>query len=69
MTTEAPAPAQPARTALLVMDYQNGLFDRVDGSGALLAGARDAIALVRRHGGTIGYVRHLDQRRRPLGRS
>ena len=31
MTTEAPAPIDPAKTALLVMDYQNGIFERVDG--------------------------------------
>jgi len=57
MTTETPVAVDPARTALLVMDYQNGLFDRIDGGEALLAGARDAIGLIRDHGGTIGYVR------------
>ncbi|HEX4011671.1 MAG TPA: cysteine hydrolase [Solirubrobacteraceae bacterium] len=39
------------------MDYQNGIFERVEGGDALLAGAKDAIALVRERGGTIGYVR------------
>jgi nicotinamidase-related amidase len=57
MTTEAPAAVDPATAALLIMDYQNGLFDRIDGGDVLLAGARGAIALVRDNGGTIGYVR------------
>lgn len=57
MTTEAPTPIDPATTALLVMDYQNGLFGRIDDGDALLAGAQRAIALVRDRGGTIGYVR------------
>lgn len=57
MSTEAPAPIDPAKTALLVMDYQNGIFERVAGGDALLAGAQQAIALIRDHGGTIGYVR------------
>ena len=57
MSTEAPAPIDPAKTALLVMDYQNGIFERVAGGDALLAGAQQTIALIRDHGGTIGYVR------------
>jgi nicotinamidase-related amidase len=57
MTTDAPARIDPATTALLVMDYQNGLFGRVGGGDALLAGAKQAIALIRERGGTIGYVR------------
>jgi nicotinamidase-related amidase len=57
MTAENIAPIDPSRTALLVMDYQNGILDVLPGSKALLAGAREAIGLVRRHGGTIGYVR------------
>ena len=39
------------------MDYQNGIFERVAGGDALLAGAQQTIALIRDHGGTIGYVR------------
>ena len=39
------------------MDYQNGIFERVENGDALLAGARRAIDLIRKHGGTIGYVR------------
>ncbi|HWE14338.1 MAG TPA: cysteine hydrolase [Solirubrobacteraceae bacterium] len=57
MTTERPTPIDPARTALLVMDYQNGILKRVENSAALLAGARETIALVRERGATIGYVR------------
>jgi nicotinamidase-related amidase len=57
MSSEAPAPIDPAKTALLIMDYQNGIFERVENGDALLAGAKRAIDLVREHGGTIGYVR------------
>jgi nicotinamidase-related amidase len=57
MSTEAPAPIDPAKTALLIMDYQNGIFERVEKGDALLAGAKRAIDLIREHGGTIGYVR------------
>ena len=57
MSTETPAPIDPAKTALLVMDYQNGIFERIEGGDALLAGAKQTIALIRDHGGTIGYVR------------
>lgn len=56
MTTEAPAPLDAASTALLVMDYQNGILERVDGA-ALLAGATETIAWIRDRGGTVGYVR------------
>ncbi|HZE05663.1 MAG TPA: cysteine hydrolase [Solirubrobacteraceae bacterium] len=56
MTTNAPALIDPARTALLVMDYQNGIVERFDGA-ALLDGVSDAIALMRDHGATMGYVR------------
>ncbi|HEY1919999.1 MAG TPA: cysteine hydrolase [Streptosporangiaceae bacterium] len=47
----------PQRTALLVMDYQNGIVSRLEDADSLLARASEAIATVRRHGGTIGYVR------------
>ncbi|HEY3775973.1 MAG TPA: cysteine hydrolase [Solirubrobacteraceae bacterium] len=53
MTTEI----DPARTALLVMDYQNGIMGRVSDGAALLAAARETIDLVRGQGGQIGYVR------------
>jgi nicotinamidase-related amidase len=57
MTRETPGPIDPTKTALLVMDYQNGLFERIEEGEALLAGAGQAIELVREHGGHIGYVR------------
>ncbi|HEY4827103.1 MAG TPA: cysteine hydrolase [Solirubrobacteraceae bacterium] len=57
MSTETHAPIDPAKTALLIMDYQNGIFERVENGDALVAGARQAIDLIREHGGTIGYVR------------
>jgi nicotinamidase-related amidase len=47
----------PQRTALLVMDYQVGVLGLLGEPEALLSGVADAIATVRRHGGTIGYVR------------
>jgi nicotinamidase-related amidase len=53
-----PLPAiDPRRTALLVMDYQNGIVESLDGAEALLERAVEAIATVRRHSGQIGYVR------------
>jgi nicotinamidase-related amidase len=51
------APVDPQRAALLVMDYQPGILDRVDDPDALVARAAQAIATMRRHGGTVGYVR------------
>jgi nicotinamidase-related amidase len=47
----------PRRTALLVMDYQAGILDRLDEAGPLLSCAADAIAVARGSGGQIGYVR------------
>ena len=47
----------PKRTALLVMDFQQGIVQRMPGQEALLERVRKAIADVRDHGGTIGYVR------------
>jgi nicotinamidase-related amidase len=47
----------PARTALLVMDYQNGIMGRVADGAGLLSAARETIDLVRGAGGHIGYVR------------
>jgi nicotinamidase-related amidase len=46
----------PARTALLVMDYQHGIVQWYAGR-ALLDGAAAAIATARAAGVTIGYVR------------
>jgi nicotinamidase-related amidase len=47
----------PHHTALLVMDYQNGLIGSLPNSENLLTRAREAIDLVRRHDGHIGFVR------------
>ncbi len=56
MTDPTPA-LDPRRTALLVMDYQNAIVGRLEDAEALLAQMARAIALVRQHGGTVGYVR------------
>ena len=56
MTDPTPA-IDPGRTALLVMDYQNGIIGRLADAEALLARMAHAIAVVRQHGGHIGYVR------------
>ena len=50
-------PINPRRAALLVMDYQNGVVDMLGEPDALLSRAEDAIAIVRRAGGVVGYVR------------
>ena len=47
----------PQRTALLAMDFQNGIMDHVPDAGALVERVGGAIADVRAAGGTIGYVR------------
>jgi len=57
MTTETLEPIDPSKTALLIMDYQNGIIPMATNPEELLAGARQAIDLIRSHGGTIGYVR------------
>jgi nicotinamidase-related amidase len=56
MTGTVPA-IDPRRTALLVMDFQAGILGRLSGAEALLSRVADAIAVVRSHGGQIGYVR------------
>ncbi len=55
--TGARSPVDSRGVALLVMDYQAGILDRLDESEALLVRANDAINLVRRRGGQIGFVR------------
>jgi nicotinamidase-related amidase len=50
-------PIDPSRSALLVMDYQNGIISRVENGDELLAIARNLIRTFREHGGTVGYVR------------
>lgn len=57
MTTEAPPVLDPHRTALLVMDYQNGVVGRMADADALLARVAGAIATVRARDGHVGYVR------------
>jgi nicotinamidase-related amidase len=57
MSTDAIEPIDPSKTALLVMDYQNGIIPMAPNPEQLLVGAREAIALMRSHGATIGYVR------------
>jgi nicotinamidase-related amidase len=47
----------PSRTALLVMDYQSGILNRMEDPDALAAKARTAIDTLRDAGATIGYVR------------
>ncbi|MFB7546868.1 cysteine hydrolase family protein [Streptomyces sp. NPDC056154] len=60
-TAPSTAPAlDPARTALLVMDYQPAMLALLPEGGdreALLGRVEGAIADVRAHGGTIAYVR------------
>jgi nicotinamidase-related amidase len=55
--TDALPAIDPARTALLVLDYQAGVLDRLPGAAALLIRAADTIAMIRGYGGQIGYVR------------
>lgn len=47
----------PKTTALLVMDYQNGIIGMVSDGQTLLAQAKRALATVRERGGHVGYVR------------
>ena len=56
MTDAAPT-IDPQRTALLVMDYQQAIVGMIEASEALVARAAEAIDLVRRSGGHVGYVR------------
>lgn len=54
---ESLARLDPARTALMVMDYQAGILGQLESADALVATTAAAIAAMRRRGGTIGYVR------------
>jgi nicotinamidase-related amidase len=47
----------PRRTALLVMDYQPTVVGNVSDADALLSRVSDAIAIARRRGAYVGYVR------------
>jgi nicotinamidase-related amidase len=55
--TNETAHLDPARTALLVMDYQPGIVGRLEDGDALVARAREAIEAARAAGATVGYVR------------
>jgi nicotinamidase-related amidase len=55
-TTAVPA-IDPKRTALLAMDFQNGIVTHIPDPDALLERVNGAIAEVRAAGCTIGYVR------------
>jgi nicotinamidase-related amidase len=69
MATNTIERVDPARTALLVMDFQRGLVERVPESEALLTRLRETIELLRGHGATIGYVRvGFADGERPAGR-
>lgn len=49
---------KPNSTALLVMDYQQGIISMLGSSSeTLLSRATEAIAAARRHGAHVGYVR------------
>ena len=63
MTTEPPEPIDPSTTALLIMDYQNGIIPMAPNPEELLAGARQAIDLIRSYGGTVQNLvsGHLEQ--------
>jgi nicotinamidase-related amidase len=53
-----PDPLEPSRTAVLLMDYQNGIIERFAGTDPeLLDRAAAAIDTARGAGATIGYVR------------
>lgn len=53
----APPGLDPKKTALLVMDFQRGVLARLPDLDPLISRVQGAVADVRAHGGTIGYVR------------
>jgi nicotinamidase-related amidase len=55
--TSNPHTIDPSRTALLVMDLQPGILDRLADAEALLGRVGEAIDTVRRHGARVAYVR------------
>ncbi|MFI9046847.1 cysteine hydrolase family protein [Streptomyces sp. NPDC053427] len=57
MTTPTLPPIDPERTALLAMDFQDGIVPLAPDADALVERVKGAIADVRSAGGTIGYVR------------
>jgi nicotinamidase-related amidase len=54
--TDTPA-LTTTTTALLVMDYQNGIVPMIDDAEALIARVAEVIARVRAAGGQVAYVR------------
>jgi nicotinamidase-related amidase len=57
-TVTEPVPAiDPARAALLVMDYQPGLLGSLADETGLVARGQAALSSARAHGLTVGYVR------------
>ncbi|WP_392673596.1 MFS transporter [Streptomyces sp. LN785] len=57
MTTPAVPTIAPERTALLAMDFQNGIVQSVAEPDALIERVKGAIAGIRAVGGTIAHVR------------
>ncbi|MGH3502166.1 MAG: cysteine hydrolase family protein [Nocardioidaceae bacterium] len=55
--TDTTCNIDPQRSALLMMDYQNGIVSSVDDADGLLSRAAAAVVLVRARGARIGYVR------------
>jgi nicotinamidase-related amidase len=55
--TETLDAIDPLRSALLVMDYQSGILERLENTDELVERAERAIALARSRGATVGYVR------------
>ena len=56
MTDDLPA-IDPARSALLIMDYQAGILERLTGADELLTRMAETLANAREQGVHIGYVR------------
>jgi nicotinamidase-related amidase len=65
MSDQAPA-LHPERTALLVMDFQQGVLQRMQGLEPLIGRVRGAIADMRDHGGTMSTT-DLDRQLRDRG--
>ncbi|MGW7007969.1 cysteine hydrolase family protein [Streptomyces sp. NPDC054933] len=57
MSTPTHPTITPERTALLAMDFQNGIVPHAPDADALVERVKGAIADVRAAGGTIAYVR------------
>ena len=55
--TDSSLRIDPKHAALLVMDYQPAVLGSVNDTEELLSRVAEAIAIVRRHGGQVGYVR------------